>query len=100
MIIFKKFGKYYRAFENIKADIDKFEYLFEKTLKATRWKVIFLWTRATTKRISNGSSWKIQMRNDKVLKSDKDKNDIEKENDKMHVGSLRDISWKWWKKNE
>lgn len=32
------------------------------------------------------------MRNDKVLKSDKDKNDIEKENDKMHVGSLRDIS--------
>lgn len=32
------------------------------------------------------------MRNDKILKSDKDKNDIEKENYKMHVGSLRDIS--------
>lgn len=32
------------------------------------------------------------MRNDKVLKNSKDKNDIEKENDKMHIGSLRDIS--------
>lgn len=32
------------------------------------------------------------MRNDKVLKSDKNKNDIEKEKDKMHVGSLRNVS--------
>lgn len=31
------------------------------------------------------------MRNDKVLKSGKDKNDIEKENDKMYVESLRNV---------
>lgn len=34
---------------------------------------------------------KTQMRNDKAMKRGKDQTDTEKDNDKMHAGSLRDI---------